>query len=263
MKIVFDKRYLQSYDHTPAGEQDRLTHTLHMLKNDSKTFEFIKPSPAPLEAIQRAHSPGHIQEIQRSSMKAENNLFKMASLAAGGAILSAEIGATGEPAFALIRPPGHHASYDSAWGFCYFNNLAIALLHLRETANIRRAFILDFDLHIGDGNIDILGRYKSEGGPDYEILNPEDNSEEKYMTAIKNGLEMARSCDIVALSAGFDQGIRDWGKLLHPQSYYKIGRLVKEFALQRCQGRRFAVLEGGYNPMNMAENIQAFLTGFM
>jgi acetoin utilization deacetylase AcuC-like enzyme len=64
--------------------------------------------------------------------KAENQgLYKIASLAPGGALRAAQMGLS-EPCFALIRPPGHHASAASSWGFCYFNNMAVALETLRR-----------------------------------------------------------------------------------------------------------------------------------
>ncbi len=84
-------------------------------------------------------------------------VYDIAALAAGGAIQTAAIGLT-EPCFGLIRPPGHHASAASSWGFCYFNNMAVALEKLYREKKIGTAFILDFDLHFGDGTVNILGR---------------------------------------------------------------------------------------------------------
>src|SRR4030042_1033954 len=76
--------------------------------------------------------------------------------AAGGAIKAAQIAMEGEVSFGLIRPPGHHASPDGCWGFCFFNNIAVALARLQSEDLIENALILDFDLHFGDGTNNIF-----------------------------------------------------------------------------------------------------------
>ncbi|MCK5346325.1 MAG: histone deacetylase family protein, partial [Candidatus Heimdallarchaeota archaeon] len=245
-----------SYDMTPAGKGGRLDPVYALLK-EKRNDEFIVPQPAILEHLQYAHSQQYIDSLMKSSEAKELKKYNMAILSAGGAIKCAQLIQEGEPSFGLIRPPGHHASYNSAWGFCYFNNLAISLLYLRHHSDIKRAFVLDFDLHQGDGNINILQRF-----PGYEIYNPDANSEEEYLDRIQNGLKIAKECDIIVASAGFDQGKDDWGQLVSVEGYTKIGQLMKEFALEKCEGRRYALLEGGYNPSNMAENILGFLKGF-
>ena len=98
--------------------------------------------------ILRAHTKRHYDYIKHDPL-----LFELAALAAGGAILAAETAFNGEPSFAVIRPPGHHASADSCWGFCYFNNISISLLKLFSEGKINSAFVLDFDLHTGEGYI--------------------------------------------------------------------------------------------------------------
>jgi len=65
--------------------------------------------------------------------------------------MAAELAIEGKPSFGLIRPPGHHASPDSCWGFCYFNNIAIAIRRLIDEGRVKKALIIDFDLHFGDG----------------------------------------------------------------------------------------------------------------
>ena len=257
MKIVFRKEFLNSYDATPAGKVGRLDPIYTLLKENSK-YEFCVPQPATIEHLQNAHSQQYIDSLMKSTAVKDEKIFNMALLSAGGAIKCAQLVQEGEKAsFGLIRPPGHHASHNSAWGFCYFNNLAISLLYLRQHTVIKRAYVIDFDLHQGDGNIDILQRYTG-----YEIYNPDANSEDKFLDRIQNGLNNAKDCDIIVASAGFDQGKDDWGQLLSVEGYTKIGKIMKEFALEKCEGRRYALLEGGYNPTNMAENIIGFLQGF-
>jgi acetoin utilization deacetylase AcuC-like enzyme len=256
MKIIYHEDFFPEIDDTPAGEPGRLDTALGLLQNDPN-YKFLTPEPAPLEALQRAHSERHIKRIQNGGGGADRNIYEIARLAAGGALLTADIAKMGNPAFGLIRPPGHHCSHDSCWGFCYLCNQAIALLHLRETSKIKRAFVLDFDLHYGDGNLDILDPLK-----DYEIVNPTARSEEEYLDIVKDSLKNAKNCDIITASAGFDQGINDWGRLIRPEGYFEIGRMMKEFAEDRCEGKRFALLEGGYNFADLGNNIKQFCEGF-
>jgi len=166
----------------------------------------------------------------------------------------------GYPAFAVIRPPGHHASADSCWGFCYFNNISISLLKLYSEKKIKKAFILDFDLHTGDGNINILGNRND--GFIASILNPRSAERESYLKEVEQYMKKLTDIDIFAASAGFDQGIDDWGSLLYPEDYTYLGRLMKEYSEKLCKGRRYAVLEGGYNHQAIGLNTDSFCKGF-
>ena len=254
MKIVFHENYLPQYDDTPAGDSNRLEPTLALLSEDP-SYEFVTPGPAPLQAVKRAHSDGHIRKVENNFYG--HGLYDISLLGAGGAIMCADIAAKGAPAFGLLRPPGHHASGDSCWGFCYFNNVAVSLLHARDTYGLVRGLVLDFDLHTGDGNINIL---RSISG--YEIINPAAPNESEYLHEVELALENAAPADIIAASAGFDQGISDWGGLLSPEGYFQIGMMMKKYSRARCGGRRYALLEGGYNFTEMAWCIKAFCEGF-
>lgn len=255
MKIVFHEKYLPSYDSTPAGDSGRIEPALSILKEDPE-YIFVTPEPATVEAVKKAHTSRHIDNILNYGY-GSSYIYEISLLGAGGAILAAEIAADGEPAFGLIRPPGHHASADSCWGFCYFNNIAVSLYHLRDKYELRRGIVLDFDLHVGDGNINILG-----GNPDYTIINPGAPTEKEYLMEVKNSLENAGEADIITASAGFDQGVSDWGGLLTPGAYFEIGTMMKEYSRLNCMGRRYALLEGGYNFRDMALSVKAFCEGF-
>ena len=81
------------------------------------------------------------------------------------------------------------------------------------------------------------------------------------MEAIVHILERGQDFDILAVSAGFDRHEDDWGGMLTTEDYRTIGRHVKEAALRVCQGRRFGVLEGGYNHTVLGLNVRAFIEG--
>ena len=247
MKVVYHPRYVEVYAGDPAAQAGRIE---SILKEVSPHYELVTPEPASIEDLELVHTKWHIAEIQRMSQT-----YEVALLAAGGAIKAAELAISGEPAFGLIRPPGHHASPDSCWGFCFFNNMAISIAKLRKESRINRAVILDFDLHFGDGTDNFFSR-----APEVVYYHPEDRSRQEFVDGIARFLE-GQGADIIAVSAGFDRGVEDWGGLLTTEDYQTIGKLVKEFSLKACQGRRYGVLEGGYNHSVLGKNVKAFLDG--
>ena len=181
----------------------------------------------------------------------------MASLAAGAAILAAERAMGGEAAFACVRPPGHHASRSSAWGHCTFGNLALALLKLRDAGLIRSAFVVDFDLHTGDGTMDVLRDW-----PEAQVFNPYGDSAADYLRVLEERLRHAPQVDVLDVSAGFDGYIHDLGHKLATEDYFTIGRLLQAYAIRLGHQRRFAVLEGGYYLPDLGRNVLAFCRGF-
>ncbi|HEX78323.1 MAG TPA: histone deacetylase family protein [Dehalococcoidia bacterium] len=246
MKVVYHPRLAEVYASDPAAMPGRMEAIVEELRG----FDFIQPEPAQVDDLRLVHSQGHIDSIKRDA-----RLYEVAALAVGGAIRASELAMAGSPAFGLIRPPGHHASSDSCWGFCFFNNIAIALARLQAAGRIRRAFVLDFDLHYGDGTADILS------GPRFAYFHPQAHRREEFVDIIERRLAAEGGYDIIAVSAGFDRHEQDWGRMLHTEDYQTIGRLVKEAAARVCQGRRFAVLEGGYNHAVLGQNVKAFVQG--
>ena len=251
MNIVFHDAFYQEYDMDPAAAPGRMEPIIRELKKHSH-YKFVRPIEAREEDLLRAHSAAHIASIRQSTV-----IYDMAILAAGGAIKAAELAFAGEPSFGCIRPPGHHASADSCWGFCFFNNMAVSLLKLKAEGKIASAFVLDFDLHRGDGNINILG-----GERGFKILNPDSGTENDYIHEIASVLDKTGDCDIIAASAGFDEYVKDWGGKLSTRAYREIGKLMKEFSDKHCRGRRYALLEGGYCYEDLGINVHAFCEGF-
>jgi len=244
MKVVYHEDYNQVYASDPASAPGRIQAIEVELHGK---VSFVTPLAANREDILRVHTPEHIRSVEREGV------YDIAALAAGGAIKTAQIGLT-EPCFGLIRPPGHHASASSAWGFCYFNNMAIALEKLKSQQEIKKAFILDFDLHFGDGNVNIL-----DGKGYVTILNPGSENRNDYLKTVEAALATTEA-DMIAVSAGFDNHEEDWGGLLKTEDYTLMGRLVLETA-RRNQGGCFGILEGGYNHRVLGKNVLAFIKG--
>jgi acetoin utilization deacetylase AcuC-like enzyme len=244
MKVVYHEDYKQVYTTDPASAPGRIEAIEFAL---SGKVTFVEPQEASREDILKVHTPNHINDVEREGV------YDIAALAAGGAIMAAQIGLS-EPCFAVIRPPGHHASAGSAWGFCYFNNMSIALTKLKNEGKIKKAFVLDFDLHFGDGNVNILG------GKGYvTILNPTAVNRNEYLKNVEHNLAQT-DADMIAVSAGFDNHEQDWGGLLKTEDYRYMGTLVRE-AAKRNRGGCFGILEGGYNHSVLGKNVLAFIEG--
>lgn len=204
--------------------------------------------------------------------------YEVACYGVGAALLAAD-----RNAFAIIRPPGHHAYPARASGFCLFNNIAIAVQYLVEQG--KRVCIIDFDGHLGDGTafffyptdkvlfwslhqypafpgngfIEEIGEGRGKGFTLHNPL-PPGSADDIFLDAFGHYLPVVEQFepDIIAVSAGFDA--HQFDPLLQlnlsNQAYYVMGRLLGErFA------RLFAVLEGGYNPEAMSQSLFNFVAG--
>jgi acetoin utilization deacetylase AcuC-like enzyme len=248
MNIVYHEKFLTPYPTAGVENPGRISAIFDVLV---QYFPFLTPEPAASEDLLLVHTPRLIQ-----AMTSQPDVYEVALLAAGGAILTANMAMAGEPAFGLLRPPGHHASPDSHWGFCFFNNMAIAVERLRRQGLIERALILDIDLHFGDGTDRFFAQI-----PEVEVINIESSRRDQFLVEVRHALKASHDFDLIGVSAGFDTYIKDWGGILQIDDYRQIGDWVKQAALSHCQGRRFALLEGGYYLPDLGKNCLAFLNG--
>ncbi|HII05802.1 MAG TPA: histone deacetylase family protein [Methanotrichaceae archaeon] len=252
MRIVYSKKFEDRYHTNPVENPDRA----RLPARELEGREFVEPVPASLDDVSKVHSKEHIEMVRKRGM------LKPALLAAGGACLAAELALNGETAFALIRPPGHHASATHAWGMCYFNNMAVAIKKIED--KIGKVLIIDIDLHFGDGTVSIFRwdekvKIANVGAIDmgFDYLKLDRSG---YLNQVENALEM-HDFDLVAISAGFDTYMEDWGGLLAIEDYKEIGRIIKVWAEKKCDGRRFAILEGGYHS-DLRLCVKSFVQGF-
>lgn len=124
MYVVYHERYGEVYTSDPAAASGRIECIKKELEGH---FGFVETTSASEADLQLVHSQSHLDWVKQHGLT-----YEIALLAVGGALKASELAMQGEPAFGLIRPPGHHAGPSSSWGFCYFNNVAIAVEKLRK-----------------------------------------------------------------------------------------------------------------------------------
>lgn len=242
MKVVYHPLFETRYPTAAVECPDRVRVIREEIQG---LFPFVEPTPASEEDILLVHTEGLLEEV-----RGEPRLFEVARLAAGAAIEAARIALSGERAFSLSRPPGHHARRDYHWGFCYFNNVAIALSRMLKDGRIRSAVVLDIDLHYGDGTADIFSGVKG-----VEVINVQEEDRSLFLQRVEEALRGA-DADLLAVSAGFDRYVLDWGGTLEAEDFRLIGRMIAERGLPA-----FAVLEGGYYLPHLGRVVREFLEG--
>lgn len=305
MRIYTDERMArhdpgQAHPERPA----RLTHVLQDLEQRPiSSCETRQPRLATWEEIERAHDKSYVEKIrslegQALSLDADTHLSKhsveAARLAAGAGIESVEAVVAGDcaSAFALVRPPGHHAERGHAMGFCIFNNIAIAAEHALCELGIERVLIVDWDVHHGNGSAhsfaqrkDVLvfnthqspmypgtGRVDETGsGPGQgftiNVPLPEGSGDVEYLSAFRESLIPAASSfrpQLVLISAGFDAHVLDplGGMSVTDEGFGQLASLVKDIATEHAGGRVVALLEGGYDLAGLAGGVRATLEVF-
>ena len=259
-------------------------------------FSVITPPPIPPARILAAHSQAHVDFLQASQPSdgmvpldpdtwMSINSLSAAHLAAGAVFAGMDSILNGpeQRVFCAVRPPGHHAEHDSAMGFCLLNSVAIAAIAALEHAEVQRVAVLDFDVHHGNGTVDICRQYpeilvcSSFQSPLYpnrldDLVQPNivntplqagsDGSmfraaiERDWLPAIE-----AHAPDIIFVSAGFDAHKEDplADIRLVEDDYRWVTDFIVAMANQHAQGRIVSTLEGGYNLNALARSVAAHL----
>jgi len=208
---------------------------------DGKDVGVFRPKSAPLELAALAHTAAHIENMRTDPYR------DVALLSAGSVMLAAEMVATDQAksAFAYAGTAGHHASRGSCWGFCYFNDVAIAILRLREMG-LERFLIVDVDPHFGDGTRDFFGQdanvfhinLHSGTGQEYDGKNNNYDiglgfgaSNEQFLGGLESALELARDNDfqMAFVIFGHDSHQDDYGGFnLSFEAYPRMAQLIQD-----------------------------------
>lgn len=255
---------------------------------------------ASLESIYRAHSKAYIDELQRK-IPTEGHVWLdpdtpvtqgswQAALAAAGAAINAVdevMQSDNQQAFCAVRPPGHHATYDAAMGFCLVNNIAVAATHALHHYDIERVAIVDFDVHHGNGTEDIfkndqrvllcssfqsqLYPFTGEGSTSEHIVNvplPAGTKSLPWREAVYHAWLPALKAfqpQLVLISAGFDGHSEE--EMAHfflvEDDYFWISEKLKGIADEFAEGRIVSVLEGGYDLSALGRSVVAHLKGLL
>jgi len=249
LKVIYHEDYYTNYFTSLAEHPLRIKSIHNKLKD---LYEIVTPVHAAEEDILRVHTREHLEKVRQEGVET----YQTALLAAGGALYAGQLAYEGSPAFAAVRPPGHHAGRSRYSGFCFFNNVAISVAALRQTGRIESAVIIDTDMHQGDGTQNIFAEE-----PAVSIIDIHARDRKTYLNLLLDRIDRIPPVDLIAVSAGFDLYARDWGGLLETSDFRRIGHAVHRAAAERAKGRYFAVLEGGYYVNELGRNVLAFCEG--
>jgi acetoin utilization deacetylase AcuC-like enzyme len=257
-------------------------------------------SPAEREALVAVHDQAYLDDLRKMSAAGEGYLsldtavsagsWEAASFASGAACSAVESALAGETAFAVARPPGHHAGRDYGMGFCLTNHAAVAAGHALSRG-LERVAILDWDVHHGNGTQDIFyedGRVlylsvhqspfypgtgktnevgEEEGrGLTVNVPLPAGSGEDIYAATFGGVfLPVLREFgpEVILISAGFDAHVDDLlgGMALSSDSFERFAALISDLSHEVGAAPPAFVLEGGYNLDALTESVAATMRG--
>jgi acetoin utilization deacetylase AcuC-like enzyme len=307
--LVYDPVYLEHDTGTHVENSQRLTATIAHLEQTElisklpllSSLTLLSPRAATTDELAKVHAPEYIARIKNQSEKGGGWLdpdtvtspgsYNAALYAAGGAItaVDAVMNRQVNSAFALVRPPGHHATCWQAMGFCLFNNIAIATKYALANFDIERILIVDFDVHHGNGtqdtfyaerqvlyfstheypfypgtgSIDEIGTRNGEG---FTVNVPllAGWGDDEYQTVFEDVLApIAKRFEpqLIMVSAGYDGHWADSlaSMQLSVSGFARLAEIIKTLAEMLCQGRMVFVLEGGYHLEALSLSVAATL----
>ncbi len=284
MKIITDERCTGYHSPGHPERPQRIGKTLEKLRAQ-KELPLVWATPRAFddELILRAHTGAHLARVKEpvgdfdGDTPAHPDILDHARRSVGGALAAMQTARGGEPAFSLMRPPGHHALRDRAMGFCYLNSIAIAVLEAQATG-AKKVAVFDFDVHHGNGTEAILlghphtaffSIHQHPCYPGTGTKNVGDNCfnypvapktpRAEYRLILAKALADLQKFkpDLVAVSAGFDAYARDplAQETLEAEDFHWLGESIRKLEVPA-----FSLLEGGYSS-DLPDLILAYLKG--
>lgn len=306
--LVYHPDFLLHIDGFVHPERpERLTAIMAGLKRSGLLADVvrIRARPAANKWLTRIHTPAYLRELKVATRRAPLQLdrdtwisadsLRVARLASGGVLRAAQAVATGKirNAFAIVRPPGHHALPDRAMGFCLLNHVAIAARYIQEKHGLKRILIVDWDVHHGNGTQDVFyddpsvlyfsthqfpyypgsgaaeERGNEEGlGTTVNVPLPSGSGDADILKAFQEKLIPAADAfrpNFVLISSGFDAHQDDdlADLRVSTEGYAALTRVVVAIAERHAEGRLVSVLEGGYDLDALAQASEAHLRVLM
>jgi acetoin utilization deacetylase AcuC-like enzyme len=299
--LVYDPIYLEHDTGNHVENSQRLVAAVSYLKENGmeERLTCLPPRPASLEELEMIHTPEYISYVESKAEKGGGWLdpdtvmspksYQVALYAAGGLMVAVEAIMKGEldSAFALVRPPGHHALRDRGMGFCIFNNMAIAAEFALTKFDLNRVLIADFDVHHGNGTQGAFYAdpkvlyfsthqypfYPGTGWMDETGMGEGEGTtvnfpmgagwgDHEYLRAFNEVMvPVARRFQpqLILVSAGFDAHWADPLATMRVSvtGFAQIVTILKELAAELCQRRLAFTLEGGYNLQAVASSTKA------
>jgi acetoin utilization deacetylase AcuC-like enzyme len=288
---LYSPVFLEHEEEGHPESPERLTQILRVLKETGvlPRLTALEPVAATDTQIGAVHTPQHIERVKQlvarggghfdADTYANPRSLDAANLAAGALVRAVDAVIAGEidNAFALVRPPGHHATRARAMGFCLFNNVAIAAQHALDAHKLERVLIIDYDVHHGNGTQEIFyntsrvlyfsthqyphypgtGDWRETGEGDgagftVNVPLPPRVGDEGYLHVFDGLLfplaERYRP-QFVLVSVGYDAHWSDplAFENLSIAGYAALARRAIEIAREMCGGRIVFTLEGGYD----------------
>jgi acetoin utilization deacetylase AcuC-like enzyme len=269
----------------------------HMIAQGIDPYFVYHDAPlATFEQLLRVHTAAHLERLKRSSPEhgvvhldpdtAMNpHTWQAALRSAGAGVMAVDLVMSGETknAFCAIRPPGHHAERETAMGFSFFNNVAVAAAHALSAHRLSRVAIVDFDVHHGNGTEDcfknneqvlMVGMFQHPFYPYSGIDNPAPNMLNVPLPGGTTGEEFRQMVqdvwlprlrqfkpEMLVLSAGFDAHYEDdlGGMKLHENDYVWVTEQLMQIAEESAGGRIVSMLEGGYVLSALARSVAAHI----
>ncbi|OPY18965.1 MAG: Histone deacetylase-like amidohydrolase [Syntrophus sp. PtaB.Bin075] len=302
--IVKDERYMNHLTGPGHPESPRRLEVIYDMLEDRDMqgrFQDVPAREARMDELHLIHLPDYVNRVASTARMEYSCLdpdtdtspgsYKAALLAAGGLCEAISMVASGklDNAFALVRPPGHHAEADRSKGFCLFNNVAIGARYAQTALHLQRILIIDWDLHHGNGTqhsfetdpsilyfsthqypyfpgtgaCDELGRRTGLGFTvNVPLSRGYGNGEyAAIFEKILKSIAPEFSPDLILVSAGFDiyGGDPLGGMRVSPKGFAGLTRLIMDIAASCCRGKVVLTLEGGYDLTGLRDSVKAVL----